>query len=167
MNAANENGFTALMIAAQNGHTATVLALVQECGADVNAAQQDGCTTLMSAAQNGHTATVVALAQECGVDVNAVNKIGFTALMSAAQNGHTGGAGAGMQGRRECWQAEWLDNPHERGRRWASEHCLAPGDGAQGRCRCLKLCRRLVSLCDGRVISGCSLISDGSRRPGA
>jgi len=59
------------MMAARNGHTATVVALAQECGADVNAAKQDGFTALMSAAESGHTATVVALAQECGADVNA------------------------------------------------------------------------------------------------
>jgi len=60
------------MRAALNGHTAAVVALAQEYGADVNAADKNGSTALMGAAQNGHTATVVAW---------------FIALMIAAQNG--------------------------------------------------------------------------------
>ena len=70
-----------------------MLALAQECGADVNAAKQDGFTALILAAQGGHTATVRVLAQVCGADVNAAMQNamqnGFTALMITAANGHT------------------------------------------------------------------------------
>ena len=54
--------------AAYNGQTATVVKLVQECGADVGAADKNGHgdTPLHLAACNGHTETVRALVQECG-----------------------------------------------------------------------------------------------------
>ena len=76
------------MSAAQNEHTATVVALAQECRADVNAANKIDFTALMSAAQNGHTATVVALAQVCRADVNAGKQNGLTTLMSVVEGGH-------------------------------------------------------------------------------
>ena len=47
--------------AARNGHTATVVALVQECGADAGAVDKYGTTPVAIAASNGHTVTVVAL----------------------------------------------------------------------------------------------------------
>ena len=66
VNAANEDGSTALMLAAQGGHTAIVLAMGLECGADVSATKLDGSTALMLAAQGGHTATSMALAENTG-----------------------------------------------------------------------------------------------------
>ena len=59
--AVDKYGASPLWKAASNGHTATVVALVQECGADVGAADIDGTTPVAIAAQNFHMATVWAL----------------------------------------------------------------------------------------------------------
>ena len=119
------DGLTALVSTTPNGHTATVVLLAQECGADVNAANEDEWTALMLAAQNRHTTTVVALALQCGVDVKATNKNGSTALMIAAHcarlkraHSNSAGAGEGVRGRRECCQQEWLHSPHAGSARW-------------------------------------------------
>ena len=53
LEAANEDGMTALMIAAQEGETEKVIALV-EAGAKPNAAEKYGRTALMLAARDGH-----------------------------------------------------------------------------------------------------------------
>jgi len=53
VNAAKQDGVTALMIAMQGGHTATVVALAQKCGADVNAALLDGSTALIPRRKTG------------------------------------------------------------------------------------------------------------------
>ncbi len=90
VNAVNNDGLTALWVAARNGHTETVEALIR-AGADVNAVNavnNDGLTALWLAARNGHTKIVEALIK-AGVDVNAVNNDGNTALTLAAMNGHT------------------------------------------------------------------------------
>ncbi len=81
--AQTKEGWTAVMSAAMNGHTDTVLALA-ELGADVHAAQEDGTTAMIKAAVNGRTETVRALAQ-LGADVHARTKAGATTVMSAAQ----------------------------------------------------------------------------------
>jgi ankyrin repeat protein len=67
VNAKAENGTTALMNAAVNGHRGTV----------------------KNAAEWGHTGTVKALIVG-GADVNAKAENGTTALMNAVVNGHTG-----------------------------------------------------------------------------
>jgi len=66
VNAANEDGSTALMLAAQGRHTAIVLAMDLECGAEVCATKLDGSTALMLAVHGGHTATAMALAENTG-----------------------------------------------------------------------------------------------------
>ena len=53
-NVAKQDGATALMAAAQNGHLKVVRVLL-EAGADKNAAKQNGATALMMAAVNGYT----------------------------------------------------------------------------------------------------------------
>ena len=70
-------------IAAQNGHTATVRALVQECGADAGAADKDGASPTWIAAFNGRTETVRALVQECGADAGAADKNGVSPTLIA------------------------------------------------------------------------------------
>ena len=61
---AKNDGATPVWIAAQNGHSATVWALVQECSADASTAHKNGATPVWKAAQNGHTETVRALERE-------------------------------------------------------------------------------------------------------
>ena len=51
------NGFTALIVAAQGGHS-TVVELLLHARAQVNAEHNDGFTALIAAAQNGHTKVV-------------------------------------------------------------------------------------------------------------
>ena len=66
--AVNSQGCTAVWLAASHGNTETVLALVNECHADVKTANKDGITPILIAACNGHTTTVRALVNECGAD---------------------------------------------------------------------------------------------------
>lgn len=83
-----EDGRTALMIAAQVGHTDVISVLLKN-KADVNAKTNvNGQTALISAISGGHT-DVVSLLIENGADVNAEDNDGWTASMFAAQNGHT------------------------------------------------------------------------------
>ena len=84
--AANHDGVTALMLAAEGGHEAVAQLLLQH-GADVAAASNDGATALMLAAQGGHEAVAQLLLQH-GADVAAASNDGATALMLAAQGGH-------------------------------------------------------------------------------
>lgn len=79
----NAHGYTALMSAASEGHTETVIALIA-AGADAN----ERNFALMSAASEGHAETVTILL-ETGIDVNAPTIYGYTALMIAAREGHT------------------------------------------------------------------------------
>jgi hypothetical protein len=78
--------FSARMLAARNGDTAGVLALVSR--ADVIARGEWGRTALFHAAENGHTETVRALTA-CGADVSAADVRGETPLFIAARRGHT------------------------------------------------------------------------------
>ena len=86
VDAANEQGETALMRAAKQGHEMCVVELIG-AGADVDAADEDGWTSLMRAAQHGHQTCVTALIG-AGSDVDAVVEgQGWTPLMMAVQNG--------------------------------------------------------------------------------
>ncbi len=89
VDAADADGYTALMCAARHGHTDTVNALAGTHNANVHAADRSGTTALMFAAGKGHTATVNSLAGTHNANVDAVDEIGVTALMHAAYNGHT------------------------------------------------------------------------------
>ena len=82
-------GTTALMLAAEEGHTHTVKTLLSAPGLDVNAATGLGWTALMRAAIGGHTDTVRALLATPGLDVNTATDAGVTALMLSATRGHT------------------------------------------------------------------------------
>ena len=55
-------GMTCLIIASQNGHTETVMLLLQN-GAHVNMQNNEGFSSLMIASLNGHTETVLLLLQ--------------------------------------------------------------------------------------------------------
>ena len=87
VNAKDNDGRTALMFAAEKGHTEIVQILLKK-GADVNAEDEYGGTALMIAAENGHT-EIIKLLLEKGADVNAKDWYGKTALMYAAYYGHT------------------------------------------------------------------------------
>ena len=89
VDAVNDDDQTALMLAAQNGHTDIVTALAGTHGANVNAVDRYGWTALMIAAKHGQTAIVNTLAGTHGADVEAVDKNGWTALMHASMNCHT------------------------------------------------------------------------------
>jgi ankyrin repeat protein len=83
-NTANARGETAVYLAAENGHTKTVLALVQECRVDANTPNLLGRTPVYIAAENGHTKTVLALVQECDADASTPDLDGHTPVYIAA-----------------------------------------------------------------------------------
>lgn len=64
VNAANDDGFTALMAASVKGHT-DIAKLIIKAGADVNAQTNDRFTALMYASQYGHT-EIVELLKKAG-----------------------------------------------------------------------------------------------------
>ena len=80
---------TALMFAAENGHTDIVNALAGTHNANVEAVDNEGWTALMWAARNGHTDTVNVLAGTHNANVEAVSQYGRTVLMCAAVRGRT------------------------------------------------------------------------------
>ena len=107
VDAVDEYGDTALMIAAWNGHTAIVNTLAGTHGANVDARDRYGWTALMRAANNGHTDVVTALAGTHGADVEAVDRDGRTALMHAARewpHGRCERAGRDARGQCGCFQ---------------------------------------------------------------
>jgi len=99
VNAADEDGWTALNRAAQRGHVAIVSALLAMPGIDVNAAtliensagsrEHGGWTPLMSAASHGHAHVASLLRAVEGVDLDATNADGSSALLLAAQGKRT------------------------------------------------------------------------------
>ena len=68
MGAQDNDGWTALMLAAQNGHEQVARVLL-EAGAVVGAQNNDGSTALMHAARNGHE-QVARVLLEAGADRN-------------------------------------------------------------------------------------------------
>jgi serine/threonine-protein phosphatase 6 regulatory ankyrin repeat subunit B len=89
--AKTSNDSTALIMAAQNGHTEIVAALLLRQDINVNATLDGGETALMLAAVNGHTEIVSALLSKDGIDVDAKTDEktfgGSTALTIAARSG--------------------------------------------------------------------------------
>ena len=84
--AADSNGFTALMYAAWKGHK-DVVEILLVAGAKIDAADNNGNTALMLAAREGHK-DVVEILLSAGTKIDAADSNGFTALMQAARNGH-------------------------------------------------------------------------------
>ena len=84
-----EKGVPPVWIAAQNGYTETVRALVKECGADASTADKAGHTPVWIAGDCGLTETVLALVQGCGADASTADNDGCTPVLAAAHNGHT------------------------------------------------------------------------------
>jgi ankyrin repeat protein len=71
-------------VASQNGHTSTVVALIEDGHADVNQAHKNGATPLFIASQNGHLSVVTELIR-LGANINAARATGATPLFMAAQ----------------------------------------------------------------------------------
>ena len=80
------DNWTALMLAAQYGHTETVKLLLDR-GADVNTKTNYGNTALIKAAFYGLTEAATLLLDR-GADIHATDNDGSSALMAATQNGH-------------------------------------------------------------------------------
>jgi ankyrin repeat protein len=83
--AADQDGKTELMIAAEKGHTDTVNALAGTHNANVEAVDKSGKTALMHATDRGHTNTVNALRRhEASIADNDVRNLsaGLTRMMS-------------------------------------------------------------------------------------
>jgi ankyrin repeat protein len=87
VNAKNNNGNTALLLAAGTGKLDVVEYLAEDQRVDINAKNNNGNTVLILAADNGKLDVVKYLAEDQRVDINDKNKDGDTALMLAARNG--------------------------------------------------------------------------------
>jgi serine/threonine protein kinase len=88
VNVQDEDGWTALLLAARGGHVEIVRFLVQECGSHEDFESKEGLTELMRAAQGGHKEVVRFLMNYWSVDVNIPDNNGSTALMRATSGGH-------------------------------------------------------------------------------
>lgn len=85
IDAKNDEGVTALMIASRNGRVDTVKALIAK-GANVNLADNDGWTSLMYAALNGQSMVVDALIK-AKANIAAKNSDGWPAIVLAMSEG--------------------------------------------------------------------------------
>ena len=91
VNEPGSHGFpwqTPLSVAAEKGHTATIIALLTTPGINVNQATKHGRTPLLLAAQNGHHEAVTALLSCPEIKVNQVDGEGNTPLYYAVQKAH-------------------------------------------------------------------------------
>lgn len=82
INAKNDKGSTALLIAADKGPI-HIMNYLLDMGADINAQNNSGRTALMCAAFNGKKICLESLLKH-GADINLQNDIGETALFHAA-----------------------------------------------------------------------------------
>lgn len=88
-NAADEDGWTALHLAALNDRAAVVALLLAQSGIDANVRNKWKSTPLMLAASRGHLEPLRLLAEHAGIDLDArADYYGRTALIEAARNGH-------------------------------------------------------------------------------
>lgn len=86
VDAKDADGWTALMLSAQENHADTARTLLAK-GANVNCTNRNGYTALMIAAQEGFLPIVQILLSK-SAQPNVLSGNGATALMSAAQNNH-------------------------------------------------------------------------------
>jgi hypothetical protein len=101
VNQADDDGFTPLYIAAQQGHHSVVQCLVKELGANVNRATLDGSTPLMIAAAQKHTEVVVWLSKH-GADAQALYQDGSTAAEVSRQYGAPAAQTEYLDARAKC-----------------------------------------------------------------
>jgi hypothetical protein len=88
INLANEKHLTPLWVAANNGHTNTVMALVKQCHAEVDTPDSRNRTPVWAAARNGHTDTVLALVKKCNANCTEPDLDGLTPMYAAASRWH-------------------------------------------------------------------------------
>ena len=86
VDARNENGWTALMLAAKHVRK-KCLTLLLDRGADVNARNDDGRTPLMVVATETLIPEFMTILLDQGADINALDDDGYTALMFIAARG--------------------------------------------------------------------------------
>lgn len=86
INAQDEFGKTALIIAIENNHDKLATFLLEK-KADVNIEDKDSMTALLLAAKGGHNQLAAKILLK-GANINHQNKKGETALILAAQSGH-------------------------------------------------------------------------------
>ncbi|XP_078683154.1 uncharacterized protein LOC144917219 isoform X3 [Branchiostoma floridae x Branchiostoma belcheri] len=87
VDAKDENGQTALMLAAEHGQLEMVQELITK-GADVHVEDEDNWTALTSAAKEGHLPIVTCLLDR-GANIEHVDMGGWPGLMWASYKGHT------------------------------------------------------------------------------
>ena len=82
-----DGGASPLFIAAYNGRSSTVRALVKR-GANVHQKKNSGASPILATSNDGHT-DIINFLVENGGNVNDANNDGITPVLIAAQNGHT------------------------------------------------------------------------------
>ncbi|CAH0051773.1 unnamed protein product [Clonostachys solani] len=85
-NSADEDGYTALLFAAEAGQDAAVKLLIG-LGTEIESKNNSGETSLWLAAHYGH-GTVVQTLLESGADPNSADELGQTPVSAAAEGGH-------------------------------------------------------------------------------
>jgi ankyrin repeat protein len=89
INQADEDGWSALHLAAHNAHIAALEALIADPAINVNSRNKWKSTPLSLAAAKGHYGCIQALVKHPQIDINArADYYGRTALIEAARTGH-------------------------------------------------------------------------------
>lgn len=88
INMQDHNGYTALVLAASQGHENIVELLLQHPNINVNAQSSSGDTALMQSVWYGFTTIAKRLSEHPAINVNLQDDLGRNALMSAAERGH-------------------------------------------------------------------------------
>lgn len=90
LNAQDQDGRTALILACREKHEKIALWLLKVPGIDVNTQDDDGYTALMATSFHGNENIAKLLLQNSNINVNIQNIYGSTALINAAAQGHIG-----------------------------------------------------------------------------
>jgi ankyrin repeat protein len=89
VNQTDEGGWSGMHLAAHNGHTVALEALIGHPATDVNCRNKWKSTPLSLAAAKGHLACMQALVKHPRIDIDArADYYGRTPLIEAARNGH-------------------------------------------------------------------------------
>ena len=86
INAKDQSGQTALMLAASKGHDLITKEILSNNNIDINAKDQSGQTALMLAASKGHDLITKEILSNNNIDINAKDCFGQTALDTALVN---------------------------------------------------------------------------------